>query len=157
MNLKRHGIAALIALVAFGVFTLVSGSAGLPALYAMAGLALAILGLYFHYRRRTARRAGVLAVAPVVPGLRDDRVIPKDVKNTVALRDKGVCQIKGPPCIGGGTVWDHRVPHAWGGSSKDPDNIQQACDPCNTWKSDNFADTPGGRITYEEWKSARAA
>lgn len=138
MNLKRHGIAALIALVAFGVFTLVSGSAGLPALYAMAGLALAILGLYFHYRRRTARRAGVLAVAPVVPGLRDDRVIPRDVRVFVIARDNGKCQLRYPGiCLVDKEIdIDHRYPWAKGGSSKDPDNLQCACHPCNQKKSD---------------------
>jgi hypothetical protein len=154
MTWAKHGWASLAALVAFAVLTLVSGSWSEQSWVAVGVLAIVMSVLYWHYRRKTSRRDYVQKVVSVVPGLRDDRVIPPETKNTVALRDKGVCQIKGPTCIGGGTVWDHRVPYAWGGSSKDPDNIQQACAPCNNWKSDRFADTPSGRITYEEWKSA---
>ena len=72
---------------------------------------------------------------PVTPA-RDDRVIPQTVKIAVAVRDKGLCQIKGPPCTVQGEVYDHKFPWSKGGSSKDPDNIQMACAACNSWKSD---------------------
>lgn len=131
MSWRRHAIAAGAALAAFGIFTLISGAAGWPALIAMGVLALCLTIGYFHYRRRQARAE----ITPVTPA-RDDRVIPQTVKILVSARDKGECQIKGPPCTGAGEVFDHIFPWSKGGSSKDPDNIQLACAPCNAWKSD---------------------
>jgi 5-methylcytosine-specific restriction endonuclease McrA len=156
MTWAKHGWASLGALVTFTVLTLLGGAWSPAAWYTLLGLATLTSILYLHYKRRSSRRAEVRKMTPLSP-VRDDRVIPEEVKTEVALRDKGVCQIKGPKCTGGGTVWDHKVPWAWGGTSKDAANIQQACRACNSWKSDSFADTPGGRITYEEWKRARAA
>lgn len=156
MNWGKHGWAALAALVSFAVLTLLGGAWSPVAWYAVLALALATSALYWRYRRKSDRLEQVQAAVPIVPGFKDDRVIPYEVKTEVALRDKGVCQIKGPPCVTGATVWDHKVPFAWGGSSKTASNIQQACQPCNNWKSDNFADTDAGRITYEEWKRAAA-
>lgn len=154
MDLRKHGVAVAVALAAFIVLTLLGGAWSPAAWYAVLAIMASTLALYWHYRRRSVKRARIRAAVPTIPG-RDDRVIPQSVKNEVALRDKGLCQIKGPPCVVGGTVWDHKVPYSWGGSSKTASNIQQACDPCNNWKSDNFADTDAGRITYEEWKYAR--
>jgi hypothetical protein len=153
MTWKRHGIASLAAVVTFSVLTLLSHSWGVPALTAVALSAGTMTAGYFHYRRKAVRKS-VLPVTPV----RDDRVIPQDVKVAVCLRDKGECQIQGPPCVGD-SDWnfDHKVPHEWGGSSKDPDNIQMACGPCNRWKSNRFADTPGGRVTREEYMRMMAA
>jgi hypothetical protein len=120
-------------MLAFIVLSLLSGPLGLPVLYALAAVAAACSGLFLHYRRRAARAV----IEPVTP-LRDDRVIPQDVKIAVAVRDKGLCQIKGPPCTVQGQVYDHKFPHSKGGSSKDPDNIQMACKACNLWKSDKI-------------------
>lgn len=155
MNLRKHGMAVAVALLAFVVLTQLGGAWSPAAWYAVLAIIGATMALYWHYRRRAVRRARIRAAVPTVPG-RDDREIPKSVKAEVALRDKGLCQIRGPRCTVGGTVWDHKVPYSWGGSSKTADNIQQACDPCNSWKSDNFADTPAGRISYADWKFARA-
>lgn len=131
MTLRRHLYSALAALVAFAILTLMSGSWGVPALVAAGVIALACTLLYFHYRTRGKAEAMV----PVTPS-RDDRVIPQAVKIAVAVRDKGLCQIKGPPCTGVGEVYDHVFPWSKGGSSKEPSNIQMACSACNSWKSD---------------------
>lgn len=131
MNLRRHLIAVAAALLCFLIMTILSASWGEPSLIAAGGVALASTVLFFHYRRKG--RAGELE--PVTPA-RDDRVIPQEVKIAVAVRDKGRCQIKGPPCTIQGEVYDHIFPWSRGGSSKDPDNIQMACRACNSWKSD---------------------
>jgi hypothetical protein len=135
MNLKRHAISAAIALLAFLVLTLMSASWGLPALIAAGMLALVLTLGYFHYRRRTARAA----IEPVTPA-RDDRVIPQDVKIAVTLRDKGQCQLRfADICLVDKDIqFDHRIPWSKGGSSKDPDNIQCACGPCNRAKSNKM-------------------
>lgn len=132
MNLRRHGIAALAALVAFAVFTLVSGSAGLPALYAMAAILLVVTALYFHYRRRSARAV----VQPVTPARDPQRMPPKDIEFAVILRDKGICQLNFPGiCLRDKLLTvDHKYPWSLGGSSTDMDNLQTACRPCNQSK-----------------------
>lgn len=133
MTLRKHLLAALAALLAFGVLTVVSSTESWAALGALVGLMAAITVLYFHYRRRSARAA----IEPLTP-FRDDRVIPQDVKIAVTVRDKGVCQLRyaGICLVDKEICFDHKWPHSKGGSSKDPDNIQLACGPCNRHKSD---------------------
>lgn len=132
MDLRRHAVAAAIALLWFLVMTMLSASWGLPALIAALVVALACTALYFHYRRGTA----VQELAPVTPA-RDDRVIPQDVKVAVSVRDKGKCQLRYPGCLVDAELqFDHVYPWSKGGSSKDPDNIQLACSHCNRIKSD---------------------
>lgn len=135
MTWVKHGWASLAALVAFAVLTLVGGGWTTESWIALGILAVVMSVLYWHYRRASARRKQVRGIEPVTPG-RDDRVIPQEVKIEVAVRDGGMCQIKGPPCTGKGEVYDHKFPWSKGGSSKDPDNIQMACRACNSWKSD---------------------
>lgn len=132
MTFRRHLWAALAALFAFGILTVASGTVGRPALIALAILAAACTALYYHYRRRYRRTPP----EPVTP-LRDDRVIPQDVKVAVAVRDKGRCQLRFPGiCLGDREIqYDHVIPWSRGGSSKDPDNIQLACSACNKHKS----------------------
>lgn len=148
MDLKRHLIAAGIALLAFLVLSLLSGPLGMPVLYAMAAIALASTAAYFHYRRRARREA----LTPTTPG-RDDRVIPRDVRTRVIARDDGKCQLKIPGiCLTDSQIdIDHKVPHTWGGSSKDEDNLWCACHPCNVHKGNRWADTPMGRLTREQF------
>lgn len=148
MNLKRHLWALGAALVAFGVLTLASGTGGIPTLIAAGVIALAAFALYFHYRRRTAR----VDALPTTPA-RDDRIIPRDVRTAVIARDNGKCQLRLPGiCLVDSQIdIDHKVPYTWGGSSKDEDNLQCACHPCNQAKSNKWADTPGGRMTREEY------
>lgn len=133
MTFRKHLAGAAAALLAFGLFTLVTSSQGLAALVAAGIILAALTVLYFHYRRRNA----IEIIKPVTPG-RDDRVIPQDVRIAVAIRDKGVCQLQYPGiCILNRELqYDHRYPWSKGGSSKDPDNIQLACKPCNKHKSD---------------------
>lgn len=133
MDLKRHLIAAGIALLAFLVLSLLSGPLGMPVLYAMAAIALASTAAYFHYRRRARREA----LTPTTPG-RDDRVIPRDVRTFVIARDGGRCQLRYPGiCLVDKQIdIDHIYPWSKGGSSKDPANLQCACHPCNARKSD---------------------
>lgn len=136
MTWTKHGWASLAALVAFAVLTLVGGTWSPDAWYTLLGLAAAMAVLYWHYRRRAARRK-VQGVEPVTPA-RDDRVIPQDVKIAVTLRDQGQCQLRYPGIclVDRELCFDHRFPWSKGGSSKDPDNIQLACGPCNRYKSD---------------------
>lgn len=147
MDLRRHAIAAAAALFAFLVLTVLSASWGMPSLIAAGAVAAACTALFFRYRRKSARAEAL----PTSPS-RDDRVIPQDVKVQVSIRDDGKCQIKGPECIIDRDIqFDHKIPYEWGGSSKDADNIQCACGPCNRWKSNRFADMPGGRLTRAEY------
>lgn len=132
MNWRKHGIAALAALVTFVILTVLSDSWGVPALTAIIFSGAVVTAGYLHYRRRSARAAAV----PVTP-LRDDRVIPQEVKIAVTLRDRGICQLRYPGCLIDKDIqYDHIYPWSQGGSSKDPDNIQCACSSCNRAKSD---------------------
>ena len=131
MTLRRHLYALLAALAAFGILTLVSGAFGLPELITLGVLAGVCTVLYFHYRRRAAREA----LTPVTPG-RDDRVIPRDVRTFVIARDGGKCQLRYPGiCLVDKQIdIDHIFPWSRGGSSKDANNLQCACHPCNAHK-----------------------
>lgn len=132
MNLRRHAIAAAVAILVFLVLSLMSGPLGLPVLYALLGVGGACTGIYFHYKRRAVTED----LTPVTPA-RDDRVIPQDVKVAVSVRDKGKCQLRYPGCLVDAELqFDHVYPWSKGGSSKDPDNIQLACSHCNRIKSD---------------------
>ena len=133
MTLRRHGLALLAALIFFGVITLVSGTGSWAALIALVVLALAATVLYFHYRRRSR----VEALTPKTPG-RDDRVIPRDIRTAVIARDGGICQLRYPGiCLVDKQIdIDHIYPWSKGGSSKDINNLQCACHPCNARKSD---------------------
>lgn len=135
MDIKRHLIAAGLALLAFLILSMLSGPLGMPVVYALFGIVLAATALYFHYRRRAARQA----LVPKTPG-RDDRVIPQEVKEFVFARDEGVCQLQyADICLYDREIqYDHRWPWSKGGSSKDPENIQLACAPCNRHKSDKI-------------------
>jgi uncharacterized membrane protein len=148
MTLRRHLYSALAALVAFAILTLLSGTWGLSALIAAAVIALVCTILYFHYRQR----GQVEALLPTTPG-KDDRVIPRDVRTAVIARDNGKCQLKLPGiCLVDSQIdIDHKVPYTWGGSSKDEDNLQCACHPCNQAKSNKWADIAGRRLTREEY------
>jgi len=132
VNIQRHAIASAVALLAFLVLSLIAGPLGMITLYALGAIALASTVMYFHYRRRSRRAA----MTPITPG-RDDRVIPQDVKIAVTLRDGGKCQLRFPGiCLVDREIqFDHRIAWSNGGSSKDPDNIQLACGPCNRRKS----------------------
>lgn len=132
MNLRRHGIATAVALLAFLVLSLMSGPLGMPILIALAAIMAVCTVLYFHYRRKARR----VSIEPVTPS-RDDRVIPQAVKIAVTLRDKGRCQLGYPGiCLVDQDIqFDHIIAWSNGGSSKDPDNIQCACGPCNRHKS----------------------
>jgi hypothetical protein len=132
MNWQKHGIASLAALITFITLTVLSDSWGVPALTAIVFSGAVVTAGYLHYRRRSAR-----AVAPPVTPSRDDRVVPQEVKIAVTLRDRGICQLRYPGCLLDREIcFDHKYPWAKGGSSKDPDNIQLACGPCNRAKSD---------------------
>lgn len=144
MTLKRHGIGITAALSTFWILTLMSGTAGLIALYASGALLLAGSGLYFYYHR-LARPQRDLANAPVGafyaggPGNDPMRMPPKAIQMLVTLRDKGKCRIKYPGiCTGQLQTFDHVIPWSKGGSSRDPRNIQGACTPCNQHKSDKI-------------------
>lgn len=132
MNGKRHLYALAAALMAFGILTGMSGAFGMPELV-VAGVLMAVCTvLFFHYHRKSARAA----LIPVTPA-RDDRVIPQDVKIAVSIRDKGKCQLRyrGICLVDKEIQFDHKVAWSNGGSSKDEDNIQLACGPCNRRKS----------------------
>lgn len=131
MNIKRHGIASAVAMLAFLVLSLLSGPLGLPVLYALGAVAATCTVLYFHYRRRSARAV----IEPATPG-RDDRVIPRDIRVAVIARDNGRCQLRFPGiCLVDKEIdIDHKYPWSLGGSSKDMDNLQCACHPCNAHK-----------------------
>lgn len=132
--MTKHFWAALAALLAFGILTLASSTESWAAVAALGAILLAVTVAYFHYRRRLARAV----IEPLTPG-RDDRVIPQDVKIAVTLRDKGVCQLRYAGCQTDFDLqFDHRYPWSLGGSSKDPDNIQLACGPCNRQKSNKI-------------------
>ena len=144
MTFRRHVIALAVALVVFGVLTLLSGTGSMAALYAMAAIGLAGTGLYYHYRR-LARPQRDLANAPVGalyaggPGRDPMRMPPKAVQVFVTVRDKGRCRIRYPGiCTGLLQTYDHVIPWSRGGSSKDPRNIQGACTACNLHKSDKL-------------------
>lgn len=131
MTPRRHLYALAAALMAFGILTVMSGAFGLPVLVAFLALSGGCTALYFHYRRRSSRAA----LIPVTPA-RDDRVIPQDVKIAVSVRDKGLCQLRYPGiCLVDKQIcFDHVFPYSLGGSSKDENNIQLACKPCNLHK-----------------------
>lgn len=130
------------ALVAFAILTLTSGTGGWSALIAAGVIGIAATVLYFHYRRR----ARIETLTPVVP-FPDDGEITADIKAFVAARDGGVCQIKAPMCIVNRKIqYDHIVPRSWGGRTT-TDNIQVACQPCNRFKSNNWAGTYANQIT----------
>lgn len=132
MNLRRHLWALGAALVAFGILTLMSGAGGMAALVAAGVIVLIGFVLYFHYRRRSTQAA----LIPVTPA-RDDRVIPRDIRVAVIVRDGGKCQLKYPGiCLVDKQIdIDHIFPWSEGGSSKDINNLQCACGPCNRHKS----------------------
>ena len=150
---RRHFWAALCALITFFILTLLGHSWGLPSLTAAIAAAIVLTVGYFHYRRRAAR----VSVLPVTPA-RDDRVIPRDARMHVIVRDGGKCQLRLPGiCLVDSEIdIDHKIPYEWGGSSKDEDNLQCACGPCNRKKSNRWGDTPGGRVTREEYMKMRA-
>ena len=150
---RRHAWASLAALLSFFILTLLGHSWGLPSLTAAVAAAIVLTVGYFHYRRRTARQVAL----PTTP-TRDDRVIPRDVRMHVIVRDGGKCQLKLPGiCLYDKEIdIDHKIPYEWGGSSKDEDNLQCACGPCNRKKSNNWGDTPGGRVTREEYMKMRS-
>lgn len=143
MNIKRHGIALLVALIFFGVITLVSGTGSAAALYAVGAILLAASGCYFHYHR-LARPQRDLVPSPqgslyVLPGKDPMRMPPKVMQIAVTVRDKGKCRIRNPAtCTTAGEVIDHIIPWAKGGSSRDMRNLQLACNGCNRWKSDKI-------------------
>ena len=83
--------AALCALLSFFILTVLGHSWGLPSLTAAVAASIVLTVGYFHYHRKTARKAAL----PVTPG-RDDRVIPRDVRVAVIVRDGGKCQLKIP-------------------------------------------------------------
>ena len=145
---RKHAWASLSAAVTFFILTVLGHSWGLPSLTAALAAGLLLLIGYLHYHRRTAREAAL----PVTPA-RDDRVIPRDVRVAVIVRDEGICQLRLPGiCLLDREIdIDHKIPYEWGGSSKDEDNLQCACGPCNRKKSNRWADTPGGKVTREEY------
>lgn len=153
MTWSRHGWASLAGLVTFSVLTLLGGAWSPLAWYVLLGLAALTSILFWHYKRRAARRAEIRAVLPTAP-VKDDRVIPQAVRMLVSARDNNECQLHGPRCTVVGETIDHKVPYEWGGSSKDPGNLWVACSACNTWKGDRWADTPAGRITRAEYMRA---
>ena len=131
----------MAALLSFFILTVLGHSWGLPSLTAAVAASIVLTVGYFHYHRKTARKAAL----PVTPG-RDDRVIPRDVRVAVIVRDGGKCQLKIPGiCLVDSEIEpDHKVPWTWGGSSKDINNLWCACHPCNARKSNNWADMPDG-------------
>lgn len=130
MTLRRHALALLAALVFFGVMTLASGTGSWGALIALVVIALAATALYFHYRRRSR----IEALLPITPN-RDDRIIPRDIRVAVIARDGGKCQLRYPGCLVDKDIdIDHIFPWSKGGSSKDINNLQCACHPCNAKK-----------------------
>ena len=153
MGWRRHAYACGAAMVAFLALTIYGGEWGLPtAVAVVAILAAATIG-YLHYRKRDV----IEAVTPVTPA-RDDRVIPQVVKIAVIARDNGECQLRYPGiCLVNREIdIDHIFPWSKGGSSKDVGNIQMGCTACNSWKSNRFADTPGGRVTREDYMRTAA-
>lgn len=137
MTGKRHVIGVAVALLWFLVMSLLSQSWGPATLIAAACILLACTASFLHYRRRGRSQSRYDSITPGPPA-RDDRQIPQEIKIAVAVRDGGMCQIKGPPCTGTGEVYDHIYPWSHGGSSKDMDNIQMSCRACNQWKSDKL-------------------
>lgn len=137
MTWRKQTIAAGLALLCFLVLTVLAQAWGEPTLIAIGVLLSVITALYFRYRRRMGRDVPP-PTAEFVP-LRDDRIIPQDVKIQVAIRDGGVCQLRYMGCtVDRDIQYDHRVAWSRGGSSKDADNIQLACGHCNRMKSDKI-------------------
>lgn len=136
MTWAKHGWASLAALVAFSVLTLVGGTWSPAAWYTLLGLALGTLVLYWHFRRKSARRAERIGVEPVTPARDPQRMPPKDIEFAVILRDNGICQLNYPGiCLRDKQLTvDHKFPWSKGGSSTDMDNLQTACRPCNVHK-----------------------
>jgi hypothetical protein len=74
---------------------------------------------------------------PIKPGVKGEpgegRYIPKATKNAVDAENPGnTCVFCGR--VGKGTHYDHADPFSKGGSSKNPENIQKACEWCNKSK-----------------------
>jgi hypothetical protein len=132
VNWRRHGVAAAVALLWFLVMSVLSQSWGPATLIAAACILLACTASFLHYRRRVRSQA----LVPTTPA-RDDRVIPRDVRVAVIARDGGKCQLRYPGiCLVDRQIdIDHIYPWSLGGSSKDIDNLQCACHPCNAHKS----------------------
>lgn len=151
VNLRRHGIASAVAMLYFLIMSVMAGSGWRPVLYALGMIVVVCTALYFHYHRQ-ARITEAVSSSVVTPG-QDDRVIPRDVRVAVIVRDGGKCQLQLPGiCLVDKQIdIDHKVPYEWGGSSKDENNLWCACAPCNKKKSNHWADTPGGRLTREEY------
>jgi hypothetical protein len=63
--------------------------------------------------------------------------VPKSIAAAVRKRDRGLCVIGGPFCLGEGTEPDHRANRGQGGSKvlNDPRAIIAACGLCNGWKT----------------------
>ena len=55
-------------------------------------------------------------------------------RKSVLARDRRVCQIRLPGCLGVANSVDHKVRPEDGGATYDESNLQAACRPCNTAK-----------------------
>lgn len=132
MGWRRHAYACGAALVAFLVLTIYGGEWGLPTAVAVVVILAASTIGYLHYHKKDV----IEAVVPVTPA-RDDRVIPRDLRVAVIVRDGGKCQLQYPGiCLVDKEIdIDHIYPWSKGGSSKDINNLQCACHPCNAHKS----------------------
>lgn len=55
----------------------------------------------------------------------------KTLRIRILRRDGGICQIRGPRCLGSANTADHIIAWRNGGSWFDPANLRAACQPCN--------------------------
>lgn len=51
------------------------------------------------------------------------------------LAERGLCEIRGPKCLGIATEVDHIIPVGAGGARLDKSNLRPACKPCNSGRS----------------------
>lgn len=56
----------------------------------------------------------------------------RDARARTLARDRGICRINLPGCIGAATEADHITELSIGGAPYDLSNLRAACKPCNS-------------------------
>lgn len=67
------------------------------------------------------------------------------IRKRILERDRWICQLRLPGCTTHADAVDHIVEPSKGGAWHDERNLQAACKPCNTRKSNGVTQPPPSR------------